>query len=55
MRIALYEPDIPQNTGNILRLGACLGLNIDIIEMFLTLTALTPIIGFSLLHFNGIR
>ena len=32
MRIALYEPDIPQNTGNILRLGACLGLNIDIIE-----------------------
>jgi hypothetical protein len=30
-------------------------LNIDIIEMFLTLTALTPIIGFSLLHFNGIR
>ncbi len=44
MRIALYEPDIPQNTGNILRLGACLVLNIDIIEMFLTLTALTPII-----------
>ena len=32
MRIALYEPDIPQNTGNIFRLGACLGLNIDIIE-----------------------
>ena len=32
MRIALYEPDIPQNTGNILRLGACLGLDIDIIE-----------------------
>jgi|TARA_B100001079_G_scaffold220878_1_gene196773 tRNA (cytidine/uridine-2'-O-)-methyltransferase len=32
MRVALYEPDIPQNTGNILRLGACLGLNIDIIE-----------------------
>ena len=32
MRIALYEPDIPQNTGNILRLGACLGLKIDIIE-----------------------
>ena len=32
MRIALFEPDIPQNTGNILRLGACLGLKIDIIE-----------------------
>ena len=32
MRIALYQPDIPQNTGNILRLGACLGVNIDIIE-----------------------
>ena len=32
MRIALYEPDIPQNTGNIFRLGACLGINIDIIE-----------------------
>ena len=32
MRIALYQPDIPQNSGNILRLGACLGVNIDIIE-----------------------
>jgi len=32
MRIALYEPDIPQNTGNIFRLSACLGLSIDIIE-----------------------
>ena len=32
MRIALYQPDIPQNTGNIFRLGACLGLEIDIIE-----------------------
>ena len=32
MHIALYEPDIPQNTGNIFRLGACLGINIDIIE-----------------------
>ena len=32
MRVALFEPDIPQNTGNILRLGACLGLKIDIIE-----------------------
>ncbi|MGH7062391.1 MAG: tRNA (cytidine(34)-2'-O)-methyltransferase, partial [Stellaceae bacterium] len=32
MRIALYEPDIPQNTGTILRLAACLGLAVDIIE-----------------------
>ncbi len=32
MRIALYQPDIPQNTGTILRLAACLGLGIDIIE-----------------------
>ena len=32
MRIALYEPDIPQNTGNIFRFCACLGLIIDIIE-----------------------
>ena len=32
MRIALFEPDIPQNTGTILRLAACLGLEVDIIE-----------------------
>ena len=32
MRIALYQPDIPQNTGNIFRLGACLGVPVDIIE-----------------------
>ena len=32
MRIALFEPDIPQNAGNIFRLGACLGMPIDIIE-----------------------
>ena len=32
MRLALFEPDIPQNTGNILRLGACLGIDVDIIE-----------------------
>ena len=32
MRIALYEPDIPQNTGTILRLAACLGVEADIIE-----------------------
>ena len=32
MRIALYQPDIPQNTGTILRLAACFGLPVDIIE-----------------------
>lgn len=32
MRIALYQPDIPQNTGAILRLAACLGMAVDIIE-----------------------
>jgi len=32
MRIALFEPDIPQNAATIIRLGACLGLPIDIIE-----------------------
>lgn len=32
MRLALYEPDIPQNTGTLLRLGACLGVAVDIIE-----------------------
>ncbi|SRR5579883_2495706 len=31
MRIALYQPDIPQNTGTILRLAACLGIPVDII------------------------
>ena len=32
MRLALYEPDIPQNAGSLLRLGACLGIGVDIIE-----------------------
>ncbi len=32
LRIALYQPDIPQNTGTILRLGACLQVPVDIIE-----------------------
>src|SRR5690348_14765511 len=32
MRIALFEPDIPQNTGTILRLCACLGVEAHIIE-----------------------
>jgi tRNA (cytidine/uridine-2'-O-)-methyltransferase len=31
MRLALYQPDIPQNTGTILRLAACLGVSIDVI------------------------
>ncbi len=32
MRLALFEPDIPQNTGAVLRLAACLGVGVDIIE-----------------------
>jgi tRNA (cytidine/uridine-2'-O-)-methyltransferase len=32
VRIALYQPDIPQNTGALLRLGACFGVPVDIIE-----------------------
>ena len=32
MPIALFEPDIPQNTGTILRLAACLGVAVDLIE-----------------------
>jgi len=32
MRFALYQPDIPQNTGALLRLAACLGVAVDIIE-----------------------
>lgn len=32
MRLALYQPDIPQNAGAMIRLGACLGVGIDIIE-----------------------
>ncbi len=31
MRLALYQPDIPQNTGTILRLAACLSVPVDII------------------------
>jgi tRNA (cytidine/uridine-2'-O-)-methyltransferase len=31
MRIVLYQPDIPQNTGTILRLAACLNFSVDII------------------------
>ena len=32
MRIALYQPDIAGNTGTILRLAACLGLDVHIVE-----------------------
>jgi tRNA (cytidine/uridine-2'-O-)-methyltransferase len=32
VRLALYEPDIPQNTGTLLRLAACFGVAIDLIE-----------------------
>ena len=32
LRIALYQPDIPGNTGTILRLAACMGMGVDIIE-----------------------
>lgn len=31
MRIALFEPEIPQNTGTILRLAACMKLEVDLI------------------------
>ena len=31
MRIALYQPDIPQNTGTILRLAACMAVDVDVI------------------------
>ena len=32
IRIALFQPDIAGNTGTILRLGACFGVPVDIIE-----------------------
>lgn len=32
MRLALFEPDIPQNAGTILRLAACLGAGVDLVE-----------------------
>lgn len=32
LRLALYQPDIPQNTGTILRLCACLAVPVDLIE-----------------------
>jgi len=30
--LALYQPDIPQNTGTLLRLAACLGIDLHLIE-----------------------
>jgi tRNA (cytidine/uridine-2'-O-)-methyltransferase len=32
MRLALYQPDIAQNAGAMMRLAACLGVPVDIIE-----------------------
>lgn len=32
MRLALFQPDIPQNLGSAIRLSACLGVYLDIIE-----------------------
>ena len=32
VELALYQPDIPQNTGTLLRLGACLDVRIHIIH-----------------------
>jgi tRNA (cytidine/uridine-2'-O-)-methyltransferase len=32
MRLALFQPDIPQNLGAAIRVAACLGIGLDIIE-----------------------
>ena len=32
MRLALYQPDIPQNAGTIMRLAACFGIPLDVVE-----------------------
>ncbi|WP_375458095.1 tRNA (cytidine(34)-2'-O)-methyltransferase [uncultured Enterovirga sp.] len=32
MRLALYQPEIPQNAGTLMRMAACLGLAVDLIE-----------------------
>jgi len=32
VELALYQPDIPQNTGTMLRLGACLGIHVHVIH-----------------------
>ncbi|MEL6288824.1 MAG: TrmH family RNA methyltransferase, partial [Pseudomonadota bacterium] len=31
LRLALYQPDIPQNAGTLMRMGACLGIPLDVI------------------------
>jgi tRNA (cytidine/uridine-2'-O-)-methyltransferase len=32
MRLALFQPDVAQNAASLIRLGACLGVGVDIIE-----------------------
>jgi tRNA (cytidine/uridine-2'-O-)-methyltransferase len=32
LRLALYQPDIPQNAGTMIRMAACLGVAVDIVE-----------------------
>jgi tRNA (cytidine/uridine-2'-O-)-methyltransferase len=32
LRLALFQPDIPQNAGTMLRMAACFGISADIIE-----------------------
>lgn len=32
MRLALFQPDIPQNAGTLMRMAACLGVAVDLIE-----------------------
>ncbi|MDA5193401.1 tRNA (cytidine(34)-2'-O)-methyltransferase [Govanella unica] len=32
MRLALFQPDIPPNTGTMLRMSACFGIPVDVIE-----------------------
>ena len=46
MRLALFEPDIPQNCGTILRLAACLGVAVDIQPAWLYLDTRTLVAQF---------
>ncbi|MGO4173306.1 tRNA (cytidine(34)-2'-O)-methyltransferase [Bosea sp. TAF32] len=32
LRLALFQPDIPQNAGTMIRMAACLGIAVDIVE-----------------------
>lgn len=34
MRLVLFQPEIPENTGTLLRLSACLGIKVDMIQPF---------------------